>query len=79
MHTFLANVTRLSNAARPRRLSLALLLALSLPLQAQAGPLADAAQHGDINAVRALLQQGATADEPQVDGATALHWAVQNN
>jgi uncharacterized protein len=37
---------------------------------------ADAAMHGDKTAVRALIQQKADVNAPQVDGATALHWAI---
>ena len=37
---------------------------------------ADAAMKGDKAALRALLQQKADVNAPQVDGATALHWAV---
>jgi len=37
---------------------------------------ADAAMRGDKAAVRALLAKKADVNEPQVDGATALHWAV---
>jgi ankyrin repeat protein len=36
----------------------------------------DAAMKGDRAAVRALLAQKADVNAPQVDGATALHWAV---
>jgi ankyrin repeat protein len=54
---------------------LAALSTLAIPLYA--GPLADAAQQGDIGAVRQLLQDGTDVDETQVDGTTALHWAVQ--
>ena len=43
---------------------------------AAAGDLADAAMRGDAAAVAALLDGGANVDEPQSDGATALHWAV---
>src|SRR5262245_6072113 len=43
-----------------------------------AGPsdVADAAERGDLAAVRTLIQQKAKIDETQVDGASALHWAV---
>jgi uncharacterized protein len=51
-----------------------LLLALSLPTYA--GPLADAAQQGDISTVRRLVQEGVDVNQPQVDGSTALHWAT---
>jgi len=37
---------------------------------------ADAAMRGDKTAVRALIQQKADVNAPQVDGATALHWAI---
>jgi ankyrin repeat protein len=37
---------------------------------------ADAAQKGDRAAVQKLLMQKADVNAPQVDGATALHWAV---
>ena len=37
---------------------------------------ADAAMRGDRTALRALLQQKADVSAPQLDGATALHWAV---
>src|SRR4051794_8578728 len=39
-------------------------------------PVADAASKGDRAAVRTLIQQKADVNAPQVDGATALHWAV---
>jgi ankyrin repeat protein len=43
-----------------------------------AGPsdIADAAQRGDRAAVAKLIQQKANVNAPQIDGATALHWAV---
>ncbi len=37
---------------------------------------ADAASKGDKAAVRTLIQQKVDVNAPQVDGATALHWAV---
>jgi ankyrin repeat protein len=40
---------------------------------------ADAAMQGNSSAVRSLLQQNADVNAPQVDGTTALHWAVQAN
>ena len=42
-------------------------------------PVADAAQAGDVQQVRALLQQGADANAAQADGLTALHWAAMND
>src|SRR5438552_1926639 len=37
---------------------------------------ADAAMKSDKAALRTLLQQKADVNAPQIDGATALHWAV---
>src|SRR5262245_31995225 len=37
---------------------------------------ADAVMKGDKTALRTLLQQKADVTAPQIDGATALHWAV---
>ena len=42
-------------------------------------PVADAAQRGDIQAVRTLLQQGADPNAAQAEGLTALHWAALND
>lgn len=41
-----------------------------------ASPVADAAQRGDIEAVRTLLRDGADVNAPQGDGMTALHWTA---
>jgi len=40
---------------------------------------ADAAQKGNRAAVRALLQQKADVNGRQIDGTTALHWAVRGD
>lgn len=40
---------------------------------------ADAAEAGDVNAVRRLLSAGAMVDAAQSDGMTALHWAVRKD
>lgn len=42
-------------------------------------PVADAAQQGDLEAVKSLLHQGADANGAQADGMTALHWAAVRN
>jgi ankyrin repeat protein len=57
-------------------IALGILLANALP--AQAGPLADAAQQGDLATVNRLLAAGTDVNEPQVDGTTALLWAVED-
>ena len=43
------------------------------------GEVADAAEHGDISAVRALLEKKADVNAAQIDGTTALHWAARAN
>src|SRR5579864_8045833 len=54
-------------------------VALAALLMAAGGggriPLVDAAKNGDRDAVRALLQHGASVDAVEADGTTALHWA----
>src|SRR5580658_4169649 len=39
--------------------------------------IADAAMNGNRQAVRTLLQRKANVNVPQIDGTTALHWAVR--
>src|SRR5438046_2803916 len=52
------------------------LLITSLTMGAGRSDVADAAMKGDKAAIRTLIQQKADVNAPQVDGATALHWAV---
>ena len=60
------------------RVCLAVALAVSCAVGAPAkSDVADAAQRGDTAAVRSLVQKKADVNAPQIDGATALHWAVQ--
>ena len=40
---------------------------------------ADAMMHRDVAAVRALLQKKVDVNAPQIDGSTALHWAVYHD
>jgi uncharacterized protein len=51
----------------------------ALTVLAADSPIADAAQQGDIDAVRSLLRQRAAVDASQSDGMTALHWAAQTD
>ena len=51
--------------------------AASTPVSPGASPVADAAQRGDLGAVRDLLRGGADVNAPQGDGMTALHWAAE--
>ena len=48
---------------------------------AQAGPadVADAAKRGDRTAVRTALARRADVNATQIDGSTALHWAVERD
>jgi uncharacterized protein len=58
---------------------LTLLLAwttISVSTASAASDVADAEMRGDAAAVRRLLQQKADVNAAQIDGATALHWAV---
>lgn len=60
-------------------------MAVSPPAAAMArlpvfdAPVADAAQRGDIDAVRDLLRDGADVNVAQGDGMTALHWAAYDD
>ena len=54
----------------------ALLLASVVAHAAVPSPVANAAMKRDRSAVAALIAQKADVNAPQVDGATALHWAV---
>jgi len=41
-------------------------------------PIADAAERGDLESVRQLLQSGVDVNDSHADGMTALHWAAEN-
>jgi ankyrin repeat protein len=56
----------------------ALLLTCSSAYAAEA-TVADAAMRGDRGAIRTALARKADVNEPQVDGSTALHWAVERD
>jgi uncharacterized protein len=63
---------------RTFRLSLAFVLLLANRVECNAqSPLADAAQRRQASVVRQLIERGVAVDSPQVDGMTALHWAVE--
>jgi ankyrin repeat protein len=62
----------------------ALALAVSLVLGAAGAvetlpPLVAAAKRGEQAAALALVKQGAAVNDPEADGTTALHWAVQRS
>ena len=55
------------------------LVALAVVAAAQKSDVADAAMRGDKSGVQTLLQQKADVNAQQIDGTSALHWAVQAN
>src|SRR5437879_13326762 len=55
----------------------AVVLLSAASVSAAASELADAAMKGDKQSVRSLLQKKADVNAAQVDGTTALHWAVR--
>src|SRR5688500_19609126 len=72
--------------ARSHHMSMRQVLGCCLALMMSAGAadaatsdVADAAQKGNRAAVRALLQQKADVNGRQIDGTTALHWAVRGD
>jgi ankyrin repeat protein len=67
---------------RPTRVirATAVLLALAgAAAAADEAPLIRAVKDGDPAAVRELLQRRADANQPDLDGSTALHWAVEHD
>ncbi len=59
-----------------RQAALALLYFIPLACSAHAGELADATERQEWEKLAALIAAGASTDDPQVDGMTALHWAA---
>lgn len=57
--------------ARPKPISVRTSVSLA------EAPVADAAERGDLEAVRILLAEGADVNGTQGDGMTALHWAAE--
>jgi ankyrin repeat protein len=57
----------------------ALALTLTTVVRAANAPVADAAQQGDRDGVKALLEEAADVNAAQGDGMTALHWAAMKN
>jgi uncharacterized protein len=51
-------------------------LGVVVPLRAAGSEVADAAMRGDTAALARLIRERADVNQPQVDGATALHWAI---
>jgi len=63
----------------PTALCLGLVLLAAAAAHAATAEVADAARRGDREAVRAALGRKADVNLPQVDGTTALHWAVERD
>lgn len=64
-----------ARARAARRVAIACVLA-AVSFPAHSSTLVDAAMQRDSSTVAAMIADGADVDEPQIDGATALHWAV---
>jgi ankyrin repeat protein len=64
---------------RTTRLVVYLLLLGATAANAATSDVADAAMRGDREAVRAALARKVDVNAPQVDGTTALHWAVERD
>jgi ankyrin repeat protein len=63
----------------PITVALVVLCSSVLCFAASRSDVADAVMNGNRAALQSLLQQKADVNAPQVDGATALHWAVYRN
>jgi ankyrin repeat protein len=64
---------------RATRLVVGFLLFSATAAAAATSAVADAAMRGDREAVRAALARNADVNAAQVDGTTALHWAVERD
>jgi ankyrin repeat protein len=60
---------------RPRAVLFAISALLIAAGPYDAPPLVEAAKHGDLATLRALIEGGADVNAAEGDGATALHWA----
>jgi ankyrin repeat protein len=63
-------------AMKRNSLVAAVAMACAAMAPAHASDIADAAMYGNATLLRSLLEQGTDVNEPQADGATALHWAA---
>ena len=68
-------------APTPPTMFLVALIVCAASAAAAAGKsdVADAVMKGDTAALRTLIDRKADVNAPQVDGATALHWAVHHD
>ena len=70
--------SRLFSAVRSVSVAIGLVCGAAL-LSADGPALVDAAQNGDLAAVRSLLKGGADPNATAPDGSTAVHWAVHRD
>ncbi len=68
-----------THAIRIKQLACCIALILSITSESRAAEIADAAMNGDSASLSSLIAQGLDVNDPQVDGATALHWASQQD
>ncbi len=68
-----------THAIRIKQLACCIALILFITSASRAAEIADAAMNGDSASLSGLIAQGLDVNEPQVDGATALHWASQRD
>src|SRR5262249_33558907 len=70
------NTMRVDQVARSVMTTVFVVVAAASLVAAGKSDVADAMMKGDTAALRTLVQRKADVNAPQVDGATALHWAV---
>jgi ankyrin repeat protein len=58
-------------------LVVAIVMSAAIGAQQSTSPVADAAERGDLAAVKSLLKDGADVNGAQGDGMSALHWAAE--
>lgn len=62
-----------------RGVAFALMVGICVSASESVPAVVDAAQRGDLEAMRALIRAKADVNKPSADGTTALHWAVRRN
>jgi ankyrin repeat protein len=73
-HTFMSRFGVITRTA-----AVALMVGVSLSASESVPTIVDAAQRGDLEAVRSLVRARSDVNKPATDGTTALHWAVRSN
>jgi ankyrin repeat protein len=70
-------MSRVGDGARV--VGLMLMVAVSLSANESVPTVVDAAQRGDLEAVRSLIRARSDVNKAEADGTTALHWAIRSN